>query len=289
MKRNFEQWLDTMTDFIASWDYYTDFDKVYKNANKFKVELNILNSLIGSQNIKQEFLMLIQQYPTILKVIPLLLAKRMNSSKESIAIKDTKQNFYFNFLQPNYSSEEYAQFMEKTGLFDLLEQHLVSNLYDYVLGIEVGLDSNARKNRTGHAMENLVQTFLEDAGFIMGKTMFKEIYQDEVENKYGLDLSKITNYGKTQKRFDFVLQTATQIYLLEVNFYSSGGSKLNETARSYKMITEEVEEIPNVSFVWITDGQGWKNAKNNLRETFEVLDNLYNINDLQQGVLKKLK
>lgn len=283
--RNFDIWLDSMTDTIAGWRYYTDFEKVYRNVDEIKIPLNILNSLIGSQDIKIEFLKLYAQYPEILKAIPVLLAKRL---REDIVIKDTEGDFYFNFRKPNYSIEEYATFMGKTGLFDLMQNHIIGSLVDYVTGVEVGLDTNGRKNRTGHAMEDLVQEFLEAENYVLGKNMFKEIYQNEVEQLFQVDLSAITNEGNTAKRFDYVIKTNDTLYLIEVNFYSGGGSKLNETARSYKMITEEAKLIENVEFMWITDGKGWNSAKKNLRETFEVLPTLYNINDLKNGVLKNL-
>lgn len=283
--RNFDEWLSTMTDSIADWTYYVDFPKVYKNVNEIKIPLNIMNSLLGSKNIRSEFLELLDKYPEILKAIPIIVAKRLN---DTILVKDVEKDFYFKFKKPNYSPEEYADFMEKSGVFDLLSNHLVANLFDYVTGVEVGMDTNGRKNRTGHTMENIVQSYLEQEGFVMGVNLYKEIYQNEVEELFNVDLSAITNEGNTSKRFDFVIKRDSIVYLIETNFYSGGGSKLNETARSYKMITEEAKTIPNVEFVWFTDGQGWFQAKKNLRETFEVLPYLYNINDLKNGILKEL-
>lgn len=283
--RDFNQWLSTMTDSIADWTYYVDFPKVYRNVNEIKIPLNIMNSLLGSKNIRSEFLELLDKYPEILKAIPIIVAKRLN---DTILVKDVEKDFYFKFKKPNYSPEEYADFMEKSGVFDLLSNHLVANLFDYVTGVEVGMDTNGRKNRTGHTMENIVQSYLEQEGFEMGINLFKEIYQNEVEQLFNVDLSAITNEGNTSKRFDFVIKRDSTVYLIETNFYSGGGSKLNETARSYKMITEEAKTIPNVEFVWFTDGQGWFQAKKNLRETFEVLPYLYNINDLKNGILKEL-
>lgn len=274
-----------MTDSIADWTYYVDFPKVYKNVNEIKIPLNIMNSLLGSKNIRSEFLELLDKYPEILKAIPIIVAKRLN---DTILVKDVEKDFYFKFKKPNYSPEEYADFMEKSGVFDLLSNHLVANLFDYVTGVEVGMDTNGRKNRTGHTMENIVQSYLEQEGFVMGVNLYKEIYQNEVEELFNVDLSAITNEGNTSKRFDFVIKRDSIVYLIETNFYSGGGSKLNETARSYKMITEEAKTIPNVEFVWFTDGQGWFQAKKNLRETFEVLPYLYNINDLKNGILKEL-
>ncbi len=283
--RNFDEWLNTMTDSVASWTYYTDFEKVYENVNDIKIPLCLLNSLIGSKNIKQDFLKLYEEYPEVLRAVPIIIAKRL---KDIVVVKDPEKDFYFDFRKHDYTPEEYSLFMEKTGIYDLLEHHLVASLLDYVTGVEVGMDTNGRKNRTGHSMEAIVQQYLEQEGYVMGETMFKEIYQNEIEERFNVDLSAITNEGTTQKRFDYVIKSSKTIYLIEVNFYATGGSKLNETARSYKMITEETRNIPDVEFMWFTDGIGWHKAKNNLRETFEVLPNLYNINDLSNGVLKNI-
>lgn len=280
-KRNFETWLNTLEDNISTWGYYTDFDKIKRNVEKIKVELNILNSLIGSRNIEADFRNLLLRYPEILKCIPILIAKR----EMEIIIKSSEKDYYFNFKKQNYSIDEYVLFMKNNGLFDLLQNHLINNLYDYVSGVEVGLDSNARKNRTGDAMEDLVESFIESSEFSQKTEYFKEMKKSEIEIEWGIDLSKISNDGKTEKRFDFVVKTKSQIYGIEVNFYSGGGSKLNETARSYKNIALETREIDGFTFIWITDGIGWKQAKRNLLETFEVLDTLYNINDLKNGIL----
>lgn len=285
MKRNFETWLSTMKDSIASWTYYTDFKKVYENVNKIKVELNILNSLIGSRDIENEFKDIVKQYPKVLNVIPILLAKR----EKEIKVNDSTQNYIFNFINMNYTIGQYALFMRNSGLFDLLQNHIINNLVDYVLGVEVGMDTNGRKNRTGDVMEDLVESYLIKAGLVKGKTYFKEMYKSEVEKKFNLNLSAISNNGKTEKRFDFVFIGAMGvIYACECNFYGSSGSKLNETARSYKNLTLESKDINGFNFIWFTDGIGWNDAKRNLEETFDILDNLYNLHDLENGCIDKL-
>lgn len=284
-KRDFNKWLSGMKDSIASWTYYTDFEKVYKNVQKVKVELNILNALIGSKDIENEFINIVNQYPNVLVVVPILLAKR----EKEIKVNDPEANYTFNFVKMNYTVEQYALFMRNSGLFDLLQNHIINNLVDYVLGIEVGMDTNGRKNRTGDVMEDLVESYLIDAGLVKGKTYFKEMYKSEVEKKFNLDLSSISNDGKTEKRFDFVFIGAFgTVFACECNFYGSSGSKLNETARSYKTLTLESKGITGFQFTWFTDGVGWNTAKHNLEETFDVLDNLYNINDLENGIIKKL-
>lgn len=283
-KRDFNEWLKGFRESISNYKYYIDFEKVFRNVDKIKVELNILNSLIGSKNIKEDFKNIINKYPETLKCIPILLAVR---SDEIYAI-DFEGEYKYNFKNLNYSLEQYEIFMEKTGLFELIQNKIINNLLDYVTGVETGLDSNGRKNRGGHLMEDLVESFISKSGFKKDENYFKEMYISQIQKKWGVDLSTVSNTGKTEKRFDFVIKTEKQIYVIETNFYASSGSKLNETARSYKTITREIEEIDDVTFIWFTDGIGWKNAKNNLKETFDVLEHLYNINDLENDIITKV-
>lgn len=284
MNRNFNDWLSKFKASISNYSYYVDFNKIYGNVDKIKIELNILNSLIGSQNIEEEFRNIIFKYPETLECIPVLLAVRSNE----IFVKDEFDEYLFKFNKMVYSIDDYVKFMKETGLFDLLENHLINNLYDYVLGVESGLNSNARKNRGGHLMEDIVERFIQKAGFKKNETYFKEMYLQDIENKWKLDMSFISNKNQATKRFDFVVKTDNCIYGIETNFYASGGSKLNETARSYKMIAEEAEKVMGFAFVWFTDGMGWISARNNLRETFDRMNNIYNIADMKNGVMEKI-
>ena len=288
--RNFNAWLASFRDSIADYGYYIDFENVHRNVDGIKVELNILNSLIGSKNIKEDFKALIKKYPEVLKCIPLLLAVRANE----IYCQDENGGYLYQFdfgkYPPNSYAhyERYSYFMDHTGLFDLLSNHIINNLVDYATGVETGLDSNGRKNRGGHLMEDLVESFIKKAGFIKGKTYFKEMYIHQITDKWGVDLSAISNQGKMEKRFDFVVKTPTMIYGIETNFYGSGGSKLNETARSYKTLALETDTIDGFAFVWFTDGKGWTSARNNLEETFDVMENIYNIKDLEDGIITEV-
>lgn len=290
MARNFNAWLASFRDSIADYGYYIDFEKVHRNVDEIKIELNILNSLIGSKNIKEDFKTLIKKYPEVLKCIPLLLAVRANE----IYCQDENGGHLYQFdfnkysLNSNTQYAQYAYFMEHTGLFDLLENHIINNLVDYATGVETGLDSNGRKNRGGHLMEDLVEEYIQKAGFIKNKTYFKEMKIKDIEKKFHLDLSAISNKGKTVKRFDFVIKAENAIYGIETNFYASSGSKLNETARSYKQISQEAQEIDNFVFVWFTDGNGWLDARHNLEETFDVMEHIYNIKDLEAGIISEV-
>lgn len=278
--RVFDTWLAQFRDSISNYSYYTDFDKVLENARPLKAELHILNSLIGSNNVEGEFRELLKKYPSILRAIPILLAKR----ESEIYAKDDEGGGIYRFDVMVQDVDEYCVFMRKTGLFDLISKHLVNNLYDYVIGVETGLDSNGRKNRGGHLMEDLVEGFLKRAGV----EYYKEMYSDDLAHRWGIDISALTNTGKTLKRFDFVVKTSACVYAIETNFYGSGGSKLNETARSYKMLAIESQNIKGFKFVWFTDGAGWKSARQNLRETFDVLPTVFNIKELEDGVMSSL-
>lgn len=284
MKRNFDEWINNFKSSISNYSYYADFKKIYKNVDKVKVELNILNSLIGSKTIEDDFKNIMLKYPETLECIPLLLAVRSTE----IFVKDEINEYLFDFKKMVYSMDDYVRFMQESGLFDLLQNHIINNLYDYVLGIEVGLDSNGRKNRGGHLMEDLVEKYIKESGFVKDVNYFKEMYLNDIEKRWNIDLSSLSGNNVSTKRFDFVIKTPKQIYLIETNFYASSGSKLNETARSYEMLAKKAKVIDGITFIWITDGLGWHDAKNNLKETFNELETMYNINDLESGILKQV-
>lgn len=282
--RDFDLWRSKFRKSISSYDYYVDFEKVKKNVEDIKIELNILNSLVGSKNIESDFEKIVSKYPETLKCIPILLAVRA----DELYAQDEDGAFDYNFKNINQSVEQYKIFMKKTGLFDMLQNHIVNNLVDYVYGVETGLDSNGRKNRGGHQMEDLVERYIKKAGFIKDVNYFKELKTTEMEKMWNLDLSVLSNKGKVVKRFDFVIKTESTIYAIETNFYASQGSKLNETARSYKMIAQEAEEIEGFKFVWFTDGLGWQSARENLRETFDIMEHIYNIDDLENNIISEV-
>lgn len=291
-KRDFNTWLAGFRNSIATYGYYIDFEKVHRHVESVKIELNILNSLIGSANIKSDFENLLKKYPEVLTCIPLLLAVRLRERETSIYCQDDNGGYLYEFDSQKAGSlasyEQYSYFMEKTGLFDLLQHHIIHNLIDYVTGVETGLDSNGRKNRGGHLMEDLVEHFIQRAGFVREETYFKEMYIHEITKRWGVNLSALSNQGKMEKRFDFVVKTDCMIYGIETNFYGSSGSKLNETARSYKTLALEAAAIPNFTFVWFTDGKGWMKARHNLEETFDVMEHIYSIADLENNIIAEV-
>lgn len=280
MDRDFEDWISKFKNTIFGYEYFVDFEKIYGNVDEIKVELNIMNSLVGSKNIKEDFTKLLERFPEIIRCIPLLIAVR----DKEIKVMDNGEIEVFRLYDEPGSIEKYTKFMERTGLFDLISNRIVNNLVDYALGVEVGLDSNARKNRGGKSMETLVEKYLKDCGV----EYYCEMSTSEIERRWGLDLSSISNEGSNIKRFDFVVNINGNIFAIETNFYRSSGSKLNETARSYKMIALQSRSIEKFTFVWVTDGCGWFSAKNNLRDTFDSMEHIYSIDDLSKGIFSKL-
>lgn len=275
MSRNFEKWLKTFTRTLRTSSFWVDWNKVLMDVKIYKDELNILNGLIGAKDIEDEFRRIAKKYPNVVECIPILLAIRSTKVELSSEV--------LSFDPDKHDLDKICEFMEESGLFMVLRDKNIKNLIDYLTGVGVGLDSNARKNRTGKIMEDKVERFLKDSKI----KYFKQMSSDAVEKKFNIDLSPITD-SKAIKRFDFVFKVNNIVYGVEVNFYASGGSKLNETARSYQEIAEKSKKIKNFRFMWITDGSGWFTAKNNLKQTFEILDDVYNINNLKNDLFKKL-
>lgn len=284
MERNFNLWRSQFKESIADYKYYIDFDVVYQHVSDYEDGLNLLNGLRGKNGLDfdNKFISLVNEYGNkVLRCIPILLAKR----EYDIFCIDSNHQIKYNFFKVEQTPEEYLYFVKETGLYKLLSDKLTGNLIDYVYGVEAGLNSNGRKNRGGHLMEKLVESYIKKAGFIKNKTYFKEMYLSDLESKTGLDLSSLSNAGTTAKRFDYVIITDKCVYACECNFYASGGSKLSETARSYKTLALESKGITNFKFVWFTDGVGWTSARNNLKETFDVLNDIYCIKDLENNIL----
>lgn len=284
MKKDFETWFTTFTETIASWNYYVNFPKVSQNVDLIKEQLEILNSLSNSNDLEKDFKDIITKYPETLKVLPILLAKR----DTKITINDNEENKVYDFSEFNMSIDDYLEFMHKSGLFEILENKLITNIKDFVTGIEVGMDTNGRKNRTGILMEELVEKQLQKAGLHKNVSYFQQMSVKEIEYKWNLNLNILEEANAIDKRFDFVVELNSRLYAIECNFYNSGGSKLNEVARSYKAINQKLSTTP-MQFIWITDGKGWESAKHALKDSYESIKYLLNLNDLTEGFFTKLQ
>ena len=272
MSEQFKIFLSQLSETNATLDYFTDFGKLKSNVNKISIKLNQLNYLIGKENLKEAINELYEENPKVFEVLDILIAIRKNkntktfNNKGKIVLLDT----YFT------SPKLILEYIEETGLAEVFRNKDVTNLVDYVFGIEVGLDTNARKNRGGDNMSKAVSHIFDKA---------EVSYKSEVNST---EFREIESLGADVKRFDFVIKTQCKTYLIETNFYNTGGSKLNETARAYSDVAPKINQYENYEFVWITDGQGWLSAKNKLEEAYNIIPSLYNLITLDDFI-KKIK
>ena len=266
MNKDFDTFMSQLQETNQTLDFFCDFDKITQNVNDIKLSLCMLNSLIGAPNLRKAVETIWQRDRTAFDVMDILIAVRDRGNKKVI---DTKGrcvplcSFFFDV-------DGVMEYLESTGLAEVLQQQKIKDLVDYVFGIETGLDSNARKNRSGHVMERMIARI-----FTTNNISFRqEVYSSE--------WPEITNVlGDDEKRFDFVVQENGTTYLIEVNFYNSGGgSKLNEVARSYSEIAPKINAVNGFEFVWITDGIGWRSAKNKLQEAYSIIPSIYNLTNI---------
>ncbi|MDK2842092.1 MAG: hypothetical protein PWQ17_1597 [Anaerophaga sp.] len=270
MSRKFERFISQLSETNATLDYFTDFEKINENVRKIEIKLNQLNYLIGKTNIKRAVEELFIENPGVFEVLDILIAIRTNKKAKTINRegKIVLMKSYFKTPELIY------EFINDTGLGEMFQNKRITNLVDYVFGVEVGLDTNARKNRGGENMSKAVAMQFDRADIY---------YKKEVKSAVFLD---ITSLGVDLKRLDFVIKTRKKTYLIETNYYNSGGSKLNEVARSYSDLASKINQYNKYEFIWITDGQGWLSAKNKLEEAFSIIPSIYNLANLNLFIEK---
>lgn len=254
---------------------FCDFEKITNNVENIKLSLCMLNSLIGSTDLRKSVETIWERDKSAFAVMEILIAVRSRDNKKFIdAIGQTKDiKELFN------SVDNVMVFLNETGLADLFNNLKIKDLVDYVFGVETGLDTNARKNRGGEIMEGIVAKIFKEHSVS---------YRKEVYSREWPEISQAL--GNDEKRFDFVIKTSLKTYLIEVNFYTGGGSKLNEVARAYSDIAPKINAVPGFEFVWITDGIGWNSARNKLQEAYSIIPSIYNlttINDFIDGIIKE--
>ncbi len=271
--KKFGTFISQLQETNQTLDFFCDFNKIEKNVADIKLSLCMLNSLIGATNLRDAVETIWKRDKSAFNVMDILVAVRSEGKKK--VLNSIGNSIVLDTLFTNVDG--IMEFLNNTGLAELLQHRKIQNLVDYVFGIETGLDTNARKNRSGHIMENIVERLL---------AKYNLNYRREVYSKEWKEIAHAL--GNDEKRFDFVVKTTYKTYLFEVNFYSSGGSKLNEVARSYSEIAPKVNDMPGFEFVWITDGIGWKSAKNKLQEAYNIIPRVYNLSDIE-GFLKELQ
>ena len=265
MGKDFELFLSQLQETNQSLDFFCDFEKISQNVENIKLSLCMLNSLMGAQDMRKAVETIWNRDKTAFNVMDILIAVRSGGKKK--VINSLGECIVLDTL---FSSVDgVMEYLDNTGLTEIFQQQKIKDLVDYVFGIETGLDSNARKNRSGHVMEGMVARIFDKSGIK---------YRQEVYSSEWPEISGVL--GDDEKRFDFVIESSGKTYLIEVNFYSGGGSKLNEVARSYSEIAPKINSVPGFEFVWITDGIGWKSVKNKLQEAYNIIPSIYNLTNI---------
>ena len=283
MQKDFNNLITTFKSSIKTWDYFVNWKKVFANSSDLEITLNKLNYLLGKENLKDEFKKLYSSNPDIVKALPVLLAVREN--KLEVFDKVIKNSEFFDFSGTEKDSEKYYEFLEKSGLARLFQKDGIKNLVDYVMGVEVGLDSNGRKNRGGSLMEGIVESFIRDLCNKNGFEYLSQARSTAIKSKWGVDVK----VDKSERSFDFAVFNPKnkKVKLFEVNFYNGGGSKLKAVCGEFKSLYTELKE-QNIDFIWITDGLGWFTTKRPLEETYNHNEYVFNLNMLEAGILDKL-
>ena len=272
-EKEFKTFMSQLSETNATLSYWTDFKKVKTNVASIEIKLNTLNYLLGKDDLQAAITQLWNNDKRVFDVLQILIACRKRDKKKVI-----NADSEFVLLESYLTTlDGVIEFIEGTGLAKIFKNKNVKNLVASVIGVEVGIDSNARKNRSGDAMEDTVELIIKGSGL----KYRKEVYSSE--------FPAITKaLGTDKKRFDFVIEAKNKTYLAEVNFYSSGGSKLNETARSFTELAPKINVVDGFEFLWVTDGKGWESAKNKLQEAFYTIPSVYNLTTLR-GFLDGIK
>jgi len=284
MSITFTELADGFRSSIKTWDYFVNWDKVYKNAADLEISLNKLNYLLGKENLKEEFVKLYESNPDIVKALPVLLAVREN--KLEIFDKVTKESEFFDFTNGTDGAEKYFEFLEKSGLARLFQKDGIKNLVDYVMGVEVGLDSNGRKNRGGTLMEEIVEVYIKEFSEKCGFEYLAQARATDIKAKWGYEIE----VDKSERSFDFAVYNpqTKNLKLFEANFYNGGGSKLKAVCGEFRSLYDTLTK-QGIDFVWITDGLGWKTTRRPLEETFDHNNGeVFNLKMLENGALEEL-
>ncbi|MBI5189138.1 MAG: type II restriction endonuclease [Nitrospirae bacterium] len=284
----FEYFVKTINRSITYWDYFVNWEKVFGNIQAIEMDLNTLNYLVGKDNIEEEFKVLLKRHGTIARLIPILLASRENNFTildSYIGGNFVYEDFYFENKEQlsDIEIDKACRFAKNAGILEIFQAKKVKSIPDYVLGVEVGLDSNGRKNRGGSTMERIVEELLKPICERNGISYMVQADAARIRAEWGLNL----RVDKSSRRFDFALRKSSKLCLIETNYYGGGGSKLKATAGEYKSLYDFLSEDGH-AFVWITDGKGWATTLRPLEETFRHINYTLNLDMLSKGLLEAI-
>lgn len=283
MNKDFNHLVSTFKSSIKTWDYFVNWNKVFANSAELEIALNKLNYLLGKDDLRSEFYKLYESNSDIVRALPVLLAVR--ESNLEIYDKASKESEFYDFSGRDKDAGKYFEFLDKSGLVTLFQRDGIKNLVDYVVGVEVGLDSNGRKNRGGTLMEEIVGSFLEDFCKQNKLECIAQARPSKIRAKWSLDIK----VDKSERSFDFAVYNSQngKIKLFETNFYNGGGSKLKAVCGEFRSLYDELKS-QHIEFIWVTDGLGWHTTKRPLEETYNHNDYVFNLSMLENGVLNEI-
>ena len=283
----FDYLLSTLKPSNIRWSYFVNWEKVFENTGKIEIHLNTFNYLIGKDNFDEEFRLLLKEQPKIAQIIPALIVRDGEGTKNFKILIDYEkkrlvyENYDFSKEKPTAEDiENYLKFVKETGLKNLIISKKLKNLVDYIIGVEAGLDSNGRKNRSGEAMEDMVEIFVDDVCTKTNCSYLKGADSKKIKKEFGYEVP----VDKSSRKYDFVIDNKKELFIFETNFYGGGGSKLKSTAGEYRNLFDILKG--KFKFVWITDGFGWKKTDRPLRETYDHNEYIFNLSMLENGILK---
>lgn len=280
--------LSTLSITNRTPEYYVNWEKVNGGVKKHALALNTLNYLIGLNNLYEEAIQLFTQQPNLLEAVPVLFASR-DVHLDVMEVDEDESIFFYNLDFKNVDTtniQKYVDFMQKSGLLDFLKHSANRSLVDYAYGVEVGLDSNGRKNRSGKVMEDLLEGQLRAVADFYGYQTMTQATAHRMQHEWQIEVP----VDKSERKFDGALFDShkRRLFLFETNYYGGGGSKLKSVAGEFKSLYNHImQNSEGIEFVWVTDGQGWKTTAKPLSEAFAVIPNIFNINQLHHGYLRE--
>ena len=286
----FNYLIDNLKETIIDWDYFVEWGKVMSKVKGIETSLCLLNGIVEEENISENFSELISKHPEVVSILPKLLGFR----EQNVKILEHSNSSVFNYKEysfqekSSYTSEEissFVEFVDKTGLLLMLKNKNIKSMLDYVIGVEVGLNTNARKNRSGKAMEKITELLVEKICTQNDCVYIKQANSNKIKQLWGYEV----NVDKSDRLFDFAISGKNKLYLIETNYYGTSGSKLKAVAGEFTNLYRFLKEVnPQHTFIWITDGLGWKKTQKPLREAFDTIDYILNLAMLEKGILEDI-
>ncbi len=276
---------ETLMTSNKTYSYFVAWDKVKKNVQKYDYEINILNYLVGSSDPRNKLSEILKKNPEVLPVIPLIIAVRDleiavidDPARPAETVKEFDFSKKTNLTAKNI--EDIVVFCDKAGILKLFSEFKIKNLRDYLLGLEAGIDTNARKNRSGTSMESLVDPILDK---IKSISVVKQKTFKHIKEKFGVAVpDRLLN-----RKFDYVIIADKKFFNLEVNYYDGQGSKPQEIVDSYTNRKNELAKA-KWGFIWLTEGPGWKKGAHQITNAFNDMDFVLNLSLASAGVLKEI-